>query len=51
VGGLFLIEDKGKKEFRTERIVCVAKQPGTQTIAPPIDAKTCGEGTIKVGDN
>jgi type IV pilus assembly protein PilA len=51
VGGVFLIEDKGKNEVRTEAIRCVAKQPGTQSIAPPIDAQTCGEGTIKVGNN
>jgi type IV pilus assembly protein PilA len=29
-------------------IVCKAKEPGRQPIAPPIDANTCGEGTVNV---
>jgi type IV pilus assembly protein PilA len=49
-GGVFL-RKISKNEMTAEAILCVAKQPGTQPIAPPIDAKTCGEGTIKVGNN
>jgi Tfp pilus assembly protein PilE len=29
-------------------IVCKAREVGTQPIAPPIDANTCGEGTVNV---
>jgi type IV pilus assembly protein PilA len=45
VGGAFL--RKEGKELITQGIVCVAQHAGTQPIAPPIDAQTCGEGTIK----
>jgi type IV pilus assembly protein PilA len=48
-GGVFL-RKIARNETVAEAILCVAKQPGTQAIAPPIDAKTCGEGTIKVGE-
>jgi type IV pilus assembly protein PilA len=34
-------------ELATERIICIANQPGTQQIMPPIDAHTCGTGTTK----
>jgi type IV pilus assembly protein PilA len=27
-------------------IICVVKKAGTQSIWPPIDAQTCGEGTV-----
>jgi type IV pilus assembly protein PilA len=49
VGGVFTTQ-LPKKEVQTEAIFCVANKIGTQAIAPPIDAKTCGEGTIKVGE-
>jgi type IV pilus assembly protein PilA len=45
VGGVFL--KKEGKDLITQGIVCVAQHAGTQPIAPPIDAQTCGEGTIK----
>jgi type IV pilus assembly protein PilA len=45
VGGVFL--RKEGKELITEGIVFVAQHTGTQPISPPIDAQTCGEGTIK----
>jgi type IV pilus assembly protein PilA len=45
-GGVF----SGKSadnELTTERIICIANEPGTQQIMPPIDAYTCGTGTTK----
>jgi type IV pilus assembly protein PilA len=45
VGGVFV--RKVGKELFTEGIVCVAQHAGTQAIDPPINAQTCGEGTIK----
>jgi hypothetical protein len=29
-------------------IICAARKAGTQPIGPPIDAQTCGEGTINI---
>jgi hypothetical protein len=45
IGATFAMSNLKLNEVFTETIVCVAKQPGTQPISPPIDSHTCGEGT------
>jgi hypothetical protein len=48
IGATFAMSRPKLDEVFTETIVCVAKQPGTQSIVPPIDSQTCGEGTTNV---
>jgi type IV pilus assembly protein PilA len=43
VAGVFV--DPAEKS-RTTTIRCIAKEAGMQSISLPIDAKTCGEGTV-----
>jgi type IV pilus assembly protein PilA len=45
VAGIFV---KPTEKNTSTKIFCVAQKYGTQLIAPPIDANTCGEGTIKI---
>jgi Type IV pilin-like G and H, putative len=47
IGAAFVIPNAKPDEAATEKILCEAKRPGLQSIAPPIDAKTCGKGTVK----
>jgi len=48
VGGVFVGKNAETGDTTTFVITCEAKQPGTQTIEPPINAKTCGAGTERV---
>jgi type IV pilus assembly protein PilA len=38
--------NSGSKD-KSESIICLAKELGTQPLMPPIDAQTCSEGTTK----
>jgi type IV pilus assembly protein PilA len=44
VAGVFV--NPGTKTESTA-ILCIAKETGMQPIALPVDAKTCGEGTVR----
>jgi type IV pilus assembly protein PilA len=46
IAGIFI---KPTEKNTSTKIVCVAQKYGTQSIEPPIDANTCGKGTIKIG--
>lgn len=47
VGGAFAFKDaEGRPYVRT--ILCRAKQTGSQSISPPSNEKTCGDGTKQI---
>jgi Type IV pilin-like G and H, putative len=48
IGAAFAFPNSKLDAELTKGIVCVAKEPGIQPIAPPINAQTCGEGTIDI---
>jgi type IV pilus assembly protein PilA len=48
VGGVFVTKMPQTNELTTSSIMCRAKLPGTEAIAPPINAQICGSGTEKL---
>lgn len=46
VGAVFVVQhERGESTFL---IICRSKQAGSRSISPPIDFKTCGQGTERI---